>query len=360
MLLREALTASRSAAVPSALVMLVVAAMCFAAVATVGRQAAVEAAVAEELAGPQARTLTITDTGGSNTMTGPTLNLLTGLKGTSAVIGRESPVDAFNGVLGEGSTPVAVVEVHGTLDVAVDLVEGRLPSPGEVIVPTDMLQTLRLATPAGHLKTPDGGQWAVVGSFAPRAPFDDLGRVALAGSETTSATTLQQLRVVADSVENVTAVRDATLAVVDIDPTQVQVATPAALNATNRAVTGQLAGLGRSLLFLILGVGAFFVTVVVLADVLVRRRDLGRRRTLGITRTGLVSLVALRTTAPALIGSLLGSLAGHLIVARQTAAVPLDFTLAVAVLATVTAAVACLPPAAYAATRDPVEVMRTP
>ena len=45
-LLREALTAARTAPVPSALVLLVVAAMCFAAVATVGRQAATEAAVA--------------------------------------------------------------------------------------------------------------------------------------------------------------------------------------------------------------------------------------------------------------------------------------------------------------------------
>ena len=63
-LLREAVTAARTSPVPSALVLLVVAAMCFAAVATVGRQAATEAAVAAELSGPGARVLTVTDTGG--------------------------------------------------------------------------------------------------------------------------------------------------------------------------------------------------------------------------------------------------------------------------------------------------------
>ena len=41
-------------------------------------------------------------------------------------------------------------------------------------------------------------------------------------------------------------------------------------------------------LLLILGAGAFFVSIVVLADVLIRRRDLGRRRTLGIGRGDLI------------------------------------------------------------------------
>ena len=51
-LLREAVTAARTSPVPSALVLLVVAAMCFAAVATVGRQAATEAAVAAGRSAP--------------------------------------------------------------------------------------------------------------------------------------------------------------------------------------------------------------------------------------------------------------------------------------------------------------------
>lgn len=360
MLLREALTAARSSPVPSGLVLLVVAAMCFAAVATVGRQAAVEAAVAEELAGPAARTLTVTDISASNTLTGPVLNTLTGLAGTQAVLARERPIDAVNGALGPGSTPVAVIGVHGTIEAAIDITRGRLPGPSEVLVPEQLLNPLRLTEPAGYLQAADGTQWSIVGAFRAREPFTDLDTMALALPLTSPHTILQQVRVVADTLANVTVMREASLAVIDADPTQVQVATPTALSTTNQSITGQLAGLGRSLLLLILGVGAFFVTAVVLADVLIRRRDLGRRRTLGITRSDLIALVALRTTVPAIAGATLGSIGGYLLVTRQVGPVPLDFALAVAAMATLTAAIACLLPATYAATRDPVSVMRTP
>ena len=91
-LLREAVTAARTSPVPSALVLLVVAAMCFAAVATVGRQAATEAAVAAELSGPGARVLTVTDTGGTGFLTGATAATLAGAdlaRATTATIRRK-------------------------------------------------------------------------------------------------------------------------------------------------------------------------------------------------------------------------------------------------------------------------------
>ena len=78
------------------------------------------------------------------------------------------------------------------------------------------------------------------------------------------------------------------LAVIDPDPRASSIQTARALSAGNQVITGELAGLGRSLLLLILGAGAFFVSIVVLADVLIRRRDLGRRRTLGIGRGDLI------------------------------------------------------------------------
>ena len=67
-------------------VLLVVAAMCFAAVATVGRQAATEAAVAAELSGPAARVLTVTDSGGTGFLTGATVATLAGLDAAEAAL----------------------------------------------------------------------------------------------------------------------------------------------------------------------------------------------------------------------------------------------------------------------------------
>ncbi|TFI17992.1 permease, partial [Micrococcus endophyticus] len=86
---------------------------------------------------------------------------------------------------------------------------------------------------------------------------------------------VQQVRVLAPDTAGTRAMQDSALAVIDPDPRSSQVQTARALAAGNETITGELAGLGRSLLLLILGAGAFFVAIVVLADVLIRRRDLG-------------------------------------------------------------------------------------
>ncbi|RUQ45888.1 permease, partial [Micrococcus sp. HSID17228] len=91
-LLREALTAARTAPVPSALVLLVVAAMCFAAVPTVGRQSATEASVAAEPSGPAARVLTATDSGCTGLLTRTTLATLPGLDSPAATLALHVPL----------------------------------------------------------------------------------------------------------------------------------------------------------------------------------------------------------------------------------------------------------------------------
>ena len=75
-LLREALAAARASLVPTVLVALVVAATCLAAVTTVGRQAAAESALAQQLAGAEARTLTVTATGDGDVLTPAVLDAL--------------------------------------------------------------------------------------------------------------------------------------------------------------------------------------------------------------------------------------------------------------------------------------------
>lgn len=357
-LLREAVTAARTSPVPSALVLLVVAAMCFAAVATVGRQAATEAAVAAELSGPGARVLTVTDTGGTGFLTGATAATLAGLDTAEAALARDSPMDAVNTGIGRGGARVAVTNVVGTLDRGIELTRGRLPAPGEVVVPEAKLAELGLAQPSGALEATDGRQWAVVGAFQAQDPFQDLDGYALTVPAAADALVMQQVRVLAADTAGTRAMQEAALAVIDPDPRASSIQTARALSAGNQVITGELAGLGRSLL-LILGAGAFFVSIVVLADVLIRRRDLGRRRTLGIGRGDLILLVAVRTAVPALLGAVLGSGAGYAVVAGQGGTLGVDFVAAVAVLAALTALLASLAPAAFAAFRDPVRVMRT-
>lgn len=71
------------------------------------------------------------------------------------------------------------------------------------------------------------------------------------------------------------------------------------------------------------------------------------------------AVLPLRTCPPKL-DVVLGTAAGLIALTRDTSTTPIQFSLAVAILATTAAILASLPPAAYAATRDPVTVMRTP
>lgn len=70
----------------------------------------------------------------------------------------------------------------------------------------------------------------------------------------------------------------------------------------------------------------------------------------------------LRTLAPALMGAALGVALGLWVTSRLGAGAipPWSFTAGTATLALLAAAAAAVPPALYAATRDPVRVLRTP
>lgn len=87
---------------------------------------------------------------------------------------------------------------------------------------------------------------------------------------------------------------------------------------------------------------------------------LGRRRTLGITRTDLIALVTARTAVTGAIGAAVGCSSAWAMNQATGFTTPVDFTVAVGVLATAVALVSALPPAGYASHLDPVNVMRTP
>ncbi|MGO1471797.1 MAG: FtsX-like permease family protein [Flaviflexus sp.] len=91
-----------------------------------------------------------------------------------------------------------------------------------------------------------------------------------------------------------------------------------------------------------------------------RRADLGGRRGLGATRMTIIALVVLRTAYAALIGAVLGVVMGGIITGRMDALPPVDFMIGVGILSVIAPLVSTLPPAVYAAHRDPVGVLRTP
>lgn len=345
--------------VSSALLVVVSLAMCLACLLTVGRSAAAASEVAGRMEQAGARRLSVIDTRENGFINTRTLTMVERISTVASATALGMPFDAVNGTIGPGGERVPVWPVVGEASAVGDIVRGRAPRPGEAAVAASALGKLGLAEPVGYLTSADGlWQYPVVGAFEPRAPFEDLAVGAIVSAPGTEG---RELRIVIDDVASAAPTVSAVLTVLAPSDAQgVQVESPTALAQTARDLGAQMSGFGRTLLLLILGAGGFLVAAVVLADVLVRRRDLGRRRTLGITRADLVALVALRTVITALLGAFLGCAAGWGVNAALGALTPVDFTAGIGMLTAVVALLAALPPAAYACRLDPVAVMRTP
>lgn len=358
-LVREAWATTWAAKVSSVLMMTVVAAMCFASIVTVGRSASAAADVKARMEQAGARRLSVVDTRQAGFVNARTLGAVRGVSTVESATALGMPFDAVNGVIGRGGFRVPTWPIIGGVDAAVVIVRGRAPLPGEALVSATQLHALGLEEPAGYLATADGmEQFPIVGAYRAYSPYEELASGAVVASADGEG---RELRVI---IDDVTSAAPTVRAIVSIlappDVEGLQVDSPTALAETARDLNAHMAGFGRVLLVLILTVGGFFVAAVVLADVLIRRRDLGRRRTLGITRADLVALVTARTMMAAVAGAVLGCLGAwgaNLATGYMT---PLDFTIAVGVLAMLAGVVAALPPAAYAAHLDPVHVMRTP
>ncbi|WP_425488280.1 ABC transporter permease [Nesterenkonia sandarakina] len=143
-------------------------------------------------------------------------------------------------------------------------------------------------------------------------------------------------------------------------PDHLTVNSPVSLAALQTELSSDFTTFSRALLFGVFGTGGLLVATVTLADVLVRRADLGRRRALGATRTIITALVVTRTLIPSLLGATIGAIVGVGLTIALEAIPPWEFVLGTAVLAVLTTTLSAVAPAVYASRQDPVRVLRTP
>lgn len=361
-LLREALSTTWANKVPTALVVFLVSIMCAATLATVGRTAAAEEQVAQRLDAAGSRLLVVTDTRDGGLITPAVLDQTRELSVTERAVAVQIPVDVTNKVIGAGGERVPAWTVQGDLSEVLTLTAGRWPGPGEALVSAQGQTTLGMDDPVGAVQLASSsqvGDHSVVGAFTAREPFDtyNSGLVIAAAPDVAS----DSLYVIVTDSGVAPAAQSAVLGLVappEFDSISIQ--SPVALAELQAEVAADLGTFGRSLLLGVLGAGALLVAIVVLADVLVRRTDLGRRRALGATRGTILALVITRTLLPALLGAGLGVAGGLWLADRVAATPPWQFTAGTATLAVLAAVISSILPALYAATRDPVRVLRTP
>lgn len=168
--------------------------------------------------------------------------------------------------------------------------------------------------------------------------------------------------VLARSPEQVAAVAAATTQLAaPIDPSGMSVTASPDIARLRALVQGQLGGFGRSLTLTMMGVLAALVGALLFGLVMIRRKDFGRRRALGASRSLIVALVSLNTFIVAVVASLFGGAVGLAVLIAGGEPLPgWDFVLATLVLTTAAASLGALPPSIVASRRDPLSELRVP
>lgn len=357
-LLRESLIAAGRRPTPTIMIALLVAAACIATLVTVGRTAAAEQQILERLDTAGARLVSAQDTSSQNMILPASVVALNAAAGVERAVALSIPGDATTQAQGDGGRKIPLWELQGEASDLASITSGRLPGPGEAIISVAEAAAAGFSSPSGAV-TIGARSWSIVGIFNARAPFEQLNDGIIAYAEPATVTPL--LYVVARSAGDTGDVANLIRSVIaPTAPTDLSISQPAALAQLQGDVTADLGGLGYSLLIIILTAGSGLVAIVVFADTLVRRADLGRRRALGMSRSALVGFLLTRTAAGAVPGAMLGCLGAFLGLMGLSAAPPMEFAIGVGALAVIAALVACLPPAVAAAFSDPVRVLRTP
>lgn len=361
-LISEGARIAWSSPVASVMVGLIVAAVCAVILATTGQTVRAEQDVLARIDEAGTRTITAVDDQGTANIPVTAVDRVAELSGVEWVVGFGFAIDGRNSQLGRGGTPVATRVVWGELPDIVE-VNGRAPAPGEALVGPAAQSNLGLVHPVGGIDLGDD-QAPVVGGFDAADPLGFLNTTILLASDPASPepVTLRSLHVLADSPERVATLTPAVAAVLGAqDSTGVRFETSETLAQLRAAVAGELGRFGRSLILATLAASLVLTALVVYGSVTLRRQDFGRRRALGAGRATITGLVAVQYTIVGLLGAMVGTVAGSLIVYRLTGGYPdVRFTVAVAVLAVLATLGASIPPAVLAAFRDPVRVLRVP
>lgn len=368
-LLREAVASARGQPVASLLTVIMVAGMCTAVLLTTGRTVAAEQAVLAQLDAAGTRTVVVRARESAG-LTTDVLAYLDAVTAVESVTGFGPVVDARNAAVPSGP-PVPVRHVYGDLPGQQGRLGGMAARAGapppvvgdpQALATATAMRTLGLADGTGGLWTDDGAGVTVVGEVALPDHLAFLDPLVVVPGDGSVPAPITLLVVVATSPPEV-AVVEATVRglLPQVEDNSITVETAAQLAAIRAAVSGELGTHGRATVVGIFAVAALLVAVNLAALVAMRRKDFGRRRALGASRSLIVALLLAQVGLLATVGAVLGTLAplGWLLTTGGT--LPgTSFTAALLVAAILTAAAAAVPPALFAASRDPLDELRVP
>ena len=357
--LREAArnaTAHRATTVMLALVTLAVTAVTF---LTVGRTAALEAEViaSVDAAGPRLVTVTITEP--SDGVDADAIDRIQAIGGVEWVLALGPAADVRSAALASRAN-VAARALLTDLPALVDVELGHAPLPGQAIIGRDTQRRLQLLEPSGSL-IDDGDARAIVGRFTSGGVIANLDRLVLTRPEDAEAVRATLLYVLAAEPSYVEQIGEQITALAGVPRDNVAIETSPELIELGDVLSGTLGALARQLATGAILVGMVLTALTMTLALNSRRRDFGRRRALGASRSALIALTLVEAAIPVTAGALIGAVGSLVAVAAVAGALPpLGFILAATALIVVTGTIAALPPAAIAAWQDPLRILRVP
>lgn len=361
-LVRDAFVGARAQIATTLTLVLVLATVCFSILVTTGQSAASEARVVDQIDSAGTRLIALSDDGGKAGILPVAPQTLASISDVTWVAGLGEAVDVTNPLVPD--VRIASRAIVGALPPDLTIVQGRPPLPGEAIAGIDAARALHLADGAG-LVAPIGAlsdQIGVVGVFQATGPLAHLNNTVLVATDPATIESLRYLYVMASDVSTVDRLESVlTTSTPAANPAALTVEAPSGAIALRDVIAGRLGAASRQLMAVVMGVGAVIIAVTMLSATASRRRDFGRRRALGATRSTLVAGLLLQTSIGAMLGIVLGTGLGLATLQVTTASLPtLQFTTGVAGLALLLTLLAATPVATHAAHRDPLRILRVP
>ncbi|MDR0481860.1 MAG: hypothetical protein LBH13_01665 [Cellulomonadaceae bacterium] len=360
--LRDAWDNARAQTATTITLILVLATVCFAIVVTTGQSAAAEARVIEQIDGAGTRLIALSDDGGSAGILPQAPAAVAALSDVSWAFGLGEARDVTNPILSDGRA--AARALIGDMPPDVTLTQGRFPLHGEAMVGIDAAQDLHCGRGLCTVQDVNSAvdPVGVVGVFQAHGPLEHLNGTVLVASDPTGDSALRYVYAMATNVAVVDRLEAVLASSTPADnPAALTVETPAGAIALRDVIAGRLGAASRQLMGVVMGVGAVMIAVTMFATTISRRRDIGRRRALGATRSTLIAGMLLQTALSSCAGAIIGTTAGLIVLQETTASLPSPrFVIAVTGLALLLALVATTPIATHAANRDPLRILRVP
>ncbi|GAA2556696.1 putative ABC transport system permease protein [Neomicrococcus aestuarii] len=349
----EALRSARSQKVPSLLAILLIAGLCVTVLLTSGRAVGAQQSVLGSIDNISARQLIVTapeDAG----LRSAVIDRIAQYSLVTKVFAFGPAVDARNTVIqGGDAVPFRVLFQPSATHSANDAL-------GSARVSTPAQETLGMQLPAGAVVTASGDLLGVIGSFEPSVFTEPFEPLLVSEKQANANERIATLVITARSVADLDRVEEYVATVLGVQSMQgVSIQKDASVAQLRATVDNQLGSFSSGLVAAIFGLTGVLVAAVLYALVFLRRKDFGRRRALGASRTLILALILIQIGILAAGGAVLGSLVSALWLSSTGDPLPpTPYFAGVAILAVITALIAAVLPALSAARRDPIRELR--